>query len=122
MGGRLHVVSDIPAELDSAMVPSLMLGTLVENAIKHGIGPRAAGGTLTVKARRQGEDLEFSVADDGVGFRGRCGYGIGLDNIQARLETLHGSDARLDIANNAGGGVTATIRIPYRMAEALSQP
>jgi hypothetical protein len=116
MGERLRVTVDVPAELDAAMVPSLMLGTLVENAIKHGIGPRASGGNLTVTARRHGEDLEFSVADDGVGFHGRCGYGIGLDNIQARLETLHGDGARLDLVNNADGGVTASVRLPYRLA------
>jgi len=114
MGRRLRVRIDVPAELESGLLPPLMVGTLVENAIKHGIGPRAAGGTVCLSARRAGDVLEVEVADDGVGFRWRSGHGIGLANIRARLETLFEASASLELSGGAGGGVTATLRLPFR--------
>jgi signal transduction histidine kinase len=114
MGARLRVRIDFPAELGAALIPPLMLGTLVENAIKHGIGPRASGGTVGLTARCRAEVLEVEVADDGVGFRARSGHGIGLANIRARLETLFGGAGSLELVSCQGGGVTATIRLPLR--------
>jgi sensor histidine kinase YesM len=90
-----------------------MVGTLVENAIKHGIGPRASGGGVSITARRAGDCLEVAVADDGVGFRARFGHGVGLANTRARLETLFADAGSLDLSANSGGGVIATIRLPY---------
>ena len=113
MGARLRVRIDVPAELESALIPPLMVGTLVENSIKHGIGPRASGGVVSVTARRDGDFLEVTVADDGVGFRARFGHGVGLANTRARLETLFGAAGSLELAGNAEGGVRATIRLPY---------
>jgi two-component sensor histidine kinase len=116
MGRRLRVRIDVPPDLELALIPPLMLGTLVENAIKHGIGPRADGGTLTLAARRRGDALEMEVGDDGVGFRARTGHGVGLANTRARLETLFGGGGDLELAANATGGVTAVIRVPLRTA------
>jgi LytS/YehU family sensor histidine kinase len=116
MGGRLRVQVDVPAGLESALVPPLMVGTLVENAIKHGIGPRASGGTLSLSASAREGLLEIGVADDGVGFKARSGFGVGLANIRARLETLFASAGELELATNAEGGITATIRLPHRCA------
>jgi signal transduction histidine kinase len=116
MGQRLQLRITVPSELESAMIPPLMLGTLIENAIKHGIGPRASGGTLSVCARRREDQLEVQVGDDGIGFRARSGRGVGLANIRARLETLFSAHGTLDLAANPGGGVTATIRLPFRLA------
>jgi hypothetical protein len=116
MGRRLRVRIDVPQDLEVALIPPLMLGTLIENAIKHGIGPRADGGTLSLAARHRGESLEMKVEDDGVGFRARTGHGIGLSNTRARLETLFGGAGVLELAGNAAGGVTAVIRIPLRTA------
>jgi sensor histidine kinase YesM len=116
MGARLRVRIDLPAELASALVPPLMLGTLVENAIKHGIGPRASGGTVSLTARRHGNSLEVVVADDGLGFRARSGHGVGLANIRARLDTLFASSGSLELARGDAGGVTATMRLPLRSA------
>jgi LytS/YehU family sensor histidine kinase len=116
MGGRLRVEVDVPAGLESALVPPLMVGTLVENAIKHGIGPRASGGTLSLFARTREGVLEIGVADDGVGFKTRSGFGVGLANIRARLETQFASAGELELAANAEGGITATIRLPHRCA------
>jgi two-component sensor histidine kinase len=115
MGGRLRLRIDVPPELESAAVPPLMVGTLVENAIKHGISPRASGGTLSLSARRQGESLEIQVEDDGVGFRARSGHGVGLANIRARLETLFAGAGTLELTANAGRGVSAILRIPYQV-------
>ena len=123
MGGRLRVRIDVPTDLESALMPALMLGTLVENAIKHGIGPRGEGGTLDLVARRDGEVLQVSVRDDGVGFRAQDGTGIGLANTRARLQTLFGGDGSLEIVANPEGGVNALLRLPYReaaMAEAAA--
>jgi hypothetical protein len=122
MGSRLRVRIDMPENLECARVPPLMLGMLVENAIKHGIGPRGTGGTLTLLARRSGDSLEMEVSDDGVGFRAHSGHGVGLSNTRARLETLFGAAGALDLAANAAGGVTAVIRLPYRIVAPLFAP
>ena len=116
MGRRLRVRIDVPPDHEAALVPPLALGTLVENAIKHGLGPRGEGGTLTLAAHREGEALVVGVADDGVGFRTGSGRGVGLSNTRARLATLFGDAASLDLAANPGGGVKATLRVPYRLA------
>ena len=116
MGRRLSVRIEVAPDHESALVPPMAIGTLVENAIKHGLGPSGEGGTLTLTARREGETLVVDVGDDGVGFRARSGPGVGLSNTRSRLATLFGRAASLDLAANPGGGVTATLRLPYRMA------
>ena len=117
MGARLKVTYDVPAELETARIPPLMLGTLLENAIKHGISPRAAGGCIEIRVRRDGETLELAIDDDGVGFRESSGEGIGLANTRARLATLFGDGAELRLARAERGGVKAAIRVPYRRDE-----
>jgi two-component sensor histidine kinase len=116
MGRRLRVRIDVPDEHQAALVPPLAIGTLVENAIKHGIGPRDTGGTVTLAAHREGQVLVVGVADDGVGFRVRSGRGVGLANTRARLDAMFGAAASLDLDSNLAGGVTATLRVPYRVA------
>jgi signal transduction histidine kinase len=112
MGERLRVELDVPEELRAAPMPPLMLGTLVENALKHGIGPRAQGGKIRIEIRREGPDLVARVSDDGLGFRDASGSGVGLSNTRARLSTLFGDRGRLDLGRNPGGGVVATLRLP----------
>ena len=116
MGKRLRVRIDVPRALEAALIPPLMVGTLVENAIKHGIGPRASGGTVDITARREDEFLVVAVADDGVGFRARFVHGVQA-NIRARLETLFAARGTLELASIVDGGVAATIRLPYRMGD-----
>jgi hypothetical protein len=116
MGSRLRVKVEMPGEVERALIPPLMIGTLVENAIKHGIGPRASGGIVTLTARRDAEFVEVAVADDGVGFRARSGRGVGLANIRSRLETSFAGAGSLELAANPTGGVTATIRLPWKAA------
>jgi hypothetical protein len=117
MGDRLRVSVDVPAELQRARVPSLMLGTLVENAVKHGIGPRDTGGSIAISARADSGQLVLEVADDGRGFHGEAGTGVGLANTRARLASLYGAEGDLDLRTNPAGGITAGIRMPLRLAQ-----
>lgn len=112
MGPRLAFSVDIPAALRAYPVPPMMLLTLVENAIKHGLNPSLSGGLVRVSARREGERLILSVADTGVGFSPGSGVGTGLANIRARLAAQFGDRADLALANNELGGVTATLTLP----------
>lgn len=112
MSERLRFVIDVPQELLGARVPPMMLATLVENAIKHGIGPLAEGGTIRVSAAMQGDALRLVVSDDGQGFAASSGSGVGLANIRARLKGLYGASASLALAAAQPRGVVATISLP----------
>jgi len=112
MGDRLDRAFDIaPGLLDHAF-PPMLLQPLVENAIRHGLEPKVAGGRVTVAARRQGDRLWISVVDDGLGFSQAPGEGLGLANVRARLAAIYGPTARLDLRSGTGAGVEATIDIP----------
>lgn len=114
MEGRLSVVFDVPSALCDCEFPPLAAATLVENAIKHGISPSPRGGAILVQARETGALLEVLVVDTGVGFPAEAtgGSGIGLANIRARLHTLYGQAGSLQLSQNHGGGVRASIRMP----------
>jgi signal transduction histidine kinase len=116
MSGRIAVSIDVPDELLGYAIPSLAVATLVENAVKHGLSPKPDGGTVRVSARRQGDFLEVSVADDGVGFGGSGGTGIGLANVRARLRTLHGAQGGLQIRANEPAGALVTVVVPLMEA------
>ena len=118
MGRRLAFSIDIPRELRRHPVPPMMLMTLVENAVKHGIAPRPRGGLIRVAARVEDDRLILSVADTGVGFGSSSGVGIGLANISARLAAEFGDRARLLLENNELGGATATIVLPLDGSDA----
>jgi LytS/YehU family sensor histidine kinase len=113
MGDRLTIRVDVPAGLHDAALPPMMLLTLVENAIKHGVNPRPRGGTVWVRAERIGDTLRVAVNDDGVGLGAGRGSGVGLANIRARLSALYGGAGRLLMEGNANGGVTAAIELPW---------
>jgi hypothetical protein len=112
---RLSVQFDIDPAARDAMVPSLLLQPLVENAIKHGISPRVAAGHLHISVRRQNEKLSLEVADDGVGTRGSqpLAEGVGLGNARARLASLYGEQHRLEAGPRPGGGFNVKIEIPF---------
>jgi len=112
MGSRLAVDIDVATDVEAARVPPFMLGTLVENAIKHGIAPRASGGRVQIRARRRDNGLEIRVSDDGVGFHPGSGAGLGLANTRARLATLFGDSGRLHLAARPDGGAIATLTLP----------
>jgi len=119
MEGRLQVRFDVPNNLCTQPFPPLTIATLVENAVKHGIGPATAGGAIEVSARRREDGmLEAVVADTGVGFGGATsGSGIGLANIRSRLSTLYGGAGTLSLQNSVPSGVRAVLRIPMAAAE-----
>lgn len=112
MGPRLAVRVDVPEAFEALPFPPMMLVTLVENAIRHGLTPLTQGGEVHIHARQGDGKLRVAVTDDGVGLAESSGAGVGLANIRARLSTLHGGSARLLLAQNPSGGVTATIELP----------
>jgi sensor histidine kinase YesM len=119
MEERLATEIDVPDGLLSAEFPTMMVQTLVENAIKHGLEPKPEGGQLSVKAAVVHGKLEVTVADTGLGF-GRAataGTGVGLANIRERLQLLYGSRASLTITENPGGGTRVTVAVPYKPVE-----
>jgi LytS/YehU family sensor histidine kinase len=117
MGTRLRWKLDVPSALTAAALPPMILGTLVENAIKHGLGPLPEGGVLQIRAWLEGTVLRLQVADDGRGFEGSSGSGVGLANIRTRLRLLYGGAARLCLTSNAPRGVVAVLELPWHTAE-----
>ena len=117
MGRRLAFQLDIAPALRPIEVPPMMLLTLVENAIKHGLAPQRGGGRVDIGARLDGEALELEVADTGRGFGSDVsGGGTGLANIQVRLAAMFGNAAELTLSAREPHGVRATIRMPVALA------
>jgi len=116
MEERLQAQVDVSEGLYSADFPPMMLQSLVENAIKHGLEPKADGGSLSVSAEVAHGKLHVSVADTGVGFAraATAGTGTGLANIRERLKLIYGDAAELRIAPNAPTGTRVTIVVPYK--------
>ena len=115
MEDRLQVQIELPDDLAGIAFPSMMLQTLAENAINHGLEPKTGGGRIWITARRDldGESVSVTVADDGIGFGGdTSGTGIGLKNIRERLKLAYGTAASFAIVANFPEGVAASIRVP----------
>jgi sensor histidine kinase YesM len=117
---RLQVKMEIEPETLDARVPNLILQPLVENAVRHGIAPRAAPGLIEISARRNENRLELQVGDNGAGIpadkREQIKEGVGLANTRARLEQLYGADYRFELNNRDGSGLVARLIIPFRAA------
>jgi signal transduction histidine kinase len=123
MGQRLAVQVDIPENLRGTRLPSMMLQTLVENAIKHGLEPRTAGGTVWIRARQSDDTVSITVADDGEGFNAQTtGTGIGLKNVRERLQLVFGGKASLAVVANFPSGVAATINVPATTPAPPAEP
>ena len=122
MEERLQVALDVPDGLSSAAFPPMMLQSLVENAIKHGLECKPEGGTLSIKAEVAHNKLRVSVTDDGMGFGvvPSDSTGLGLQSIRERLALLHGMQTQLIIAPNVPSGVCATIEVPYQLAQPVN--
>jgi two-component system, LytTR family, sensor kinase len=118
-GERLQVSIDIPPGLLRAQVPNLLLQPLVENAIKHGISRRVAGGTVRVAGAGQNGKLHLTVYNDGP--RGPSDRepprtGVGLGNLRTRLRILHGDQSELQLRHVAAEGVEVVVTLPLREA------
>ncbi len=116
MGGRLRLEVACAPESLGALVPPMVLQPLVENAVRHGIAGRPAGGRIRIQARVTGPFLHLAVVDDGQGLRRPMSStrqaGWGLAGVRLRLAALWGSTARLRVLALAGGGTLAAISLP----------
>jgi Histidine kinase len=112
MESRLTFDVNVPKTLKDAIVPPMMLATLVENAVIHGVGPLSSGGHIGIIAYAESGKLLLEVADNGGGLKETWGGGVGLANIRARLHSAFGSNAQLQLRQRHGGGAIATITLP----------
>jgi len=113
IGDRLHYRIEVPDDLREFPVPPLLIQPLVENAVKHGLEPSKAGGTVLVRAVREQDRVRITVADSGRGINEKGGgQGIGLENIRKRLQLAYGDRGRLTIEDNMPAGVLVTIEMP----------
>jgi two-component system LytT family sensor kinase len=115
---RLNIVLDIAPETLDALVPSLLLQPLVENAVRHGIARLSAGGTLWITAIREGNNLCVRIRDNGPGLAvpsGTSGTGLGIRTTRERLQTLYGDDQSFEIGPAPSGGVKVCIRLPFEV-------
>lgn len=110
MGGALAFSIDMAPDVAGVEWPPLMLMTLVENAVKHGIAPRG-GGRIEIRATQDAKGVRVEVDDDGPGLAKPMGRGVGLANVRERLRTLYGARARLELAQREPAGVRAVIEI-----------
>jgi len=116
MEDRLQTEISVPDGLLSADFPAMMIQSLVENAIKHGLEPKAEGGKLTVRAEVNHGKLAVTVADTGLGFgkAATAGTGIGLANIRERLQLVYGNKASMVVTENLPTGTLVTLTVPYQ--------
>lgn len=115
---RLTVHFRVMPETRAAVVPSFILQPLVENAIRHGVAPRASAGVIEIEAARLGDRLRVRVRDNGPGLPEDLSAddeGVGLRNTRARLERLYGDEHRFSLSN--GEGLTVELVIPFRVAD-----
>lgn len=135
MGSRLQIVMHVAPETLDAQVPNMLLQPLVENAVKHGIAPCAAGGRVTVSAARVNGSLDLCVSDTGRGLAigGTAKHedfgngngapsvgnknGVGLANTRARIEHLYGAESRFELRAASPHGLSVCIRIPFRESD-----
>lgn len=120
MGPRLSFELTLPPELASAQVPTLLLQPLVENAIRHGLEPKVAGGHIAVRAQRAGSALLLEVDDTGIGIpvSGIADGGFGLTQVRERLHTMYGAAAQLALLRGRPDGVGVRIHLPDAISNA----
>jgi signal transduction histidine kinase len=130
MGARLATELHLPEALRELPVPPLVLQPLVENAIRHGLEPKVAGGMLQVSARREGASLVLTVADTGVGLQAHsppapaAGSGFGLEQVRERLAATYGPQASLTLRPQQANveGTCAELRLPWPLQAPQTLP
>jgi LytS/YehU family sensor histidine kinase len=118
LGDRLDVRSEAHAAALAAIVPPLIFQPLVENAVRHGIAERPAGGHIAISARTTDGRLRLRVADDGPGLAGNPTDGVGLASVRRRLAATYGDRARLQI-EAVGTGFVVTMTLPLITADEI---
>jgi LytS/YehU family sensor histidine kinase len=118
---RLEFQIDVPESLHGAVFPPMVLQTIVENAIKHGIEPKPEGGKITIHAQARDGSLWVDVIDTGVGLpegdvfgKSTNGTGLGLDNIRTRLALLYPGASRIELRSEIPSGTSVRIMVPYQ--------
>lgn len=117
IGERLEYAVEAAPELRARPYPPLLLITLVENAVKHGIEPRPGPGRIEVRALVEGDALVVAVVDDGVGLKTGVGSGVGLANVREHLAMRYGDRAAFRLDGHGGRGARAEIRVPFEEAK-----
>ncbi|HEX7123139.1 MAG TPA: histidine kinase, partial [Gemmatimonadaceae bacterium] len=112
-GDDLHVTWELAADTLDVLLPSMTLQTLVENALKHGVGQRLDGGAVTIASTRVADTVELTVSDDGPGFDPGWREGTGLANLRQRLAALGRGRAELKVTTSEGTGATICVRLPH---------
>jgi two-component system LytT family sensor kinase len=114
---KLQIFKDIDEETLDAFVPSMLLQPIIENAIKHGLAPRIAGGQIHLRTHRRDGRLIIEIEDNGVGMSSErlsevYGGGIGISNVHERLRLLYGGQFGMDIRSREGEGTQIRIELP----------
>lgn len=120
---RLDVTFNVQDQAGHALIPSMLLQPLVENAIKYAVADREEGGRIQIDAERRGDELVVTVQDDGPGIAMENGglpefNGVGIKNIRERLFELYGDAHLFEISNNDPRGLKIEIRLPFESAPA----
>lgn len=121
LADRLRIRWDIQLEAESALVPSMLLQPLIENAIKYAIAPSETGGEIVISAIvNEQKQLELSIADDGPGIEKaeldhpvQHGFGVGLTNTRGRLRVIYGEQQRFEVKNRTPAGLEVCLYLPY---------
>ncbi|HEU5210357.1 MAG TPA: histidine kinase [Longimicrobiales bacterium] len=120
--GSLVIETRAAPETLDALVPTLLLQPLVENAIRHGLGDAAREGHIEISAHREGDELVVGVEDDGEGMAAGATEGVGLRNTRERLAALYGDAQRLTLGRGSLGGLRVVVRLPFHTAADLRLP